>query len=366
MTARASIIAILALAACVRPAEDRAAADLDVGVAEAGGAVFTVADGLASVRDASPGALTLWAQAPVLDLRAELSAGATQAWTLTCDNCMPGAALVATSESGNPVPITPLPSPRPTLRSWELTLPAGETTELTIATADAADLTPWRFAFLADIQEGVDDVDDIYQRINEDPTIRFVVFGGDLTDRGTREEIERNLSELSALNVPMYMTIGNHELFDDDALWEELIGVRNFHFAYRGAHFSFVDSASATIDPRVYDRLDAWLEAARNDVHVYVSHYPPFDPIGIREGGFRSRKEAAKLMSRLREGRVDGAFVGHIHSYYAHEIADVPVWIAGGGGAFPQEHLDGVGRHYLTIDVEPGERIAQVALVRIE
>jgi hypothetical protein len=42
------------------------------------------------------------------------------------------------------------------------------------------------------------------------------------------------------------------------------------------------------------------------------------------------------------------------------------MYVAGGGGAFPQEQLDGIGRHFLTLDAVPGEGIRQVGLVRID
>ena len=137
------------------------------------------------------------------------------------------------------------------------------------------------------------------------------------------------------------------------------------HFRFKGVAFSLVDSGNATIDPDVYERLDGWLGAARDDVHVVLTHYPPLDPVGLRGGGFRSRREGAKLVQRLAEGRADALFLGHIHSYYAFSVAGLPTFISGGGGAI-QERLDGIERHYLKLEVRPGVRIESVAIVRIE
>jgi predicted phosphodiesterase len=364
---RAAFVLASLATACLRPAEDRALADLEAGVASAGGVDFAVDDNLAAVREATPGSLTLWAQAPVLRLRTESAADATRLWALTALNLTADAELIARDAlTGQPLAVTARDSPRPTVGRWEIELPPGGAAVFEVIPTDADDLAPWRFAFFADIQEGLDRVGDIYERINADPAIRMVVFGGDLTDRGSRAEIEDSLAAIEALAVPFYATIGNHELFDDDHHWEQLIGPRNLHFVYRGLHVSLLDSSSATIDPLVYDRLDGWLADAADDVHVVASHYPPFDPVGIREGGFRSRKEAAKLFAKLRAGKVDAALFGHIHSFYADERAGVPMYIAGGGGAFPQERLDGVGRHILTVDIVPGVGVRQVAMVRID
>ena len=71
------------------------------------------------------------------------------------------------------------------------------------------------------------------------------------------------------------------------------------------------------------------------------------------------------LLSRLASAKVDLTLYGHIHSYYAFENAGIPAFISGGGGAIP-ERFDGVGRHFLTVDVDPITSRLQTALVRID
>ncbi len=110
--------------------------------------------------------------------------------------------------------------------------------------------------------------------------------------------------------------------------------------------------------------LDRWLDQARDGTHAVFMHIPPLDPVGLRGGGFRSRKEAAKLMQMLADGRVDALFLGHIHSYYAFSAAGVPSYISGGGGAVP-ERFDGIGRHYLRVRASAAG-IEDVAVVRID
>jgi hypothetical protein len=79
----------------------------------------------------------------------------------------------------------------------------------------------------------------------------------------------------------------------------------------------------------------------------------------------RSRNEAAALLSKLAQGDVDVTFYGHIHSYYSYDNAGIPAFISGGGGARP-ETFDGIGRHFLVVDVEPLAGIEQVGLVRTD
>jgi Icc protein len=94
-------------------------------------------------------------------------------------------------------------------------------------------------------------------------------------------------------------------------------------------------------------------------------HIPPIDPVGVRNGSFADRNEAAKLLAKLAEGGVDLTLYGHIHTYYPFSNAGIPAHIAGGGGAIP-ERFDGIGRHYLTVDVDPRSGVVETGLVRID
>ncbi len=95
-------------------------------------------------------------------------------------------------------------------------------------------------------------------------------------------------------------------------------------------------------------------------------HIPPLDPVGTRNGAFASRAEASRLLGLLAEANVDLTLYGHVHSFYAYANAGIPAYISGGGGAVP-ERLDGIGRNFLTIDVDPARgAITNVGLVRID
>lgn len=351
----------LALAACTRPAEDRVELDRRVGRASIDGFSVAVDDGLAVVRSLEPAALTLWAQAPVFELT--LTAEEIADWTLTLRNVLPDAALEVTAD-GRRLPVELLEQPLPTAQVWGVTLPAG-TVRLRVAPPDADDPGPFRFAMMGDIQEAVDHVEDVFDKINETAGVRFVACQGDLTRRGTRSELNELLGKLERLEVPFYTTQGNHEEGSPARHYAGLFGRRNFHFVYRDVHFTFVDTGNATVDPAVYEWLEDWLEAGRDAVHVFFSHYPPIDPVGTRNGSFRSRKEAAKLITRLARGRVDAMFHGHVHSYIAHSLGGIPSYLSGGGGAIP-EALDGIGRHFLTVDVTPGVGVHPVGIVRVD
>jgi len=364
---RAALVMLLLLGGCLRQAEGRADGDLDVGTATAGGVSVVAAGGLAHVRDSQSGALRLWALAPVVDLTLTPGANAEPEWLITIQNVLADARLTAVSGAV----VEPVSRPRPTMGVWKVTLSAGTPARLRLAPPDADRPGPYRFAVMSDIQTALDRVDQVFAKIDAEPGVRFVASAGDIVQRGQRWEYDLFEQQLETLDVPYYSTIGNHELIGNPALWRDRFGRFNVHFAFKGVYFSMVDSGSATIDPIVYDWLDDWMDEARGAPHLFFTHIPPIDPIGVRQGSFRSRNEAAKLLSRLANGEVALTIYGHIHSYYDFQNAGIPARISGGGGAWP-EKFDGIGRHFLVIDVdparadEPGGGVVSIDVVRVD
>ena len=348
--------ALVLLVCCLLPASERVELDRSVGRAQAGGASVEVVDGLAGVRLFDGKVLELWAQAPAFDLVLD----GESALRVDLLNCMRDARLV-----NGKVTLAPTGQVGDHVASCRFELPAGSAGTWRYGPLDAALDEPFDFAVLSDIQRAVDKVQDVFGRINEDPDLRFVVSTGDLVNTGVRDELVRFQREMKTLRVPMFSTVGNHEMGASPKHWHYLFGPFNPHFVFKGVHYSLVDSGNASIDPHVYDWLDDWLGAAEQEVHVVLTHVPPIDPVGLRGGGFRSRKEGAKLMQKLGTGRVDALFLGHIHSYYAFSVAGVPTFISGGGGAI-EEQLDGIGRHYLKVHARPHKRLDDVAIVRID
>jgi hypothetical protein len=165
--------------------------------------------------------------------------------------------------------------------------------------------------------------------------------------------------------VPLFATLGNHELANSQPPYHTLFGRGTFRFVYRGTQFTLVDSASATIAPLTYDRLALWLAEGRERMHVVGMHIPPIDPVGTRNGSFASRAEGARLLAMLAGAGVDLTLYGHIHSYYSFWNAGIPAYISGGGGALP-ERFDGVGRHFLSVDVDPASSVATIHVVRVD
>lgn len=356
--------ALLLLPGCLEPSQERAKRDMLVGQASIAEAAVSVDHGLAVVNALSPGHLELWAAAPLLSIRLNTAASAPRLWTIDAHNVTPDARLVASSNDRT-FHVHDAVSLGPTHKRWTVELPPSSDALVVLAPETDNQTSDFSFAVLSDIQEGVENVQDVFARINQHPELAFVLTAGDLTRRGKTQEMARVQRELETLSIPMYGTLGNHDIFEEPTPWHDYFGRCSHQFFYHGVAFTSLDSASATLDPMVYDWLDGWLANANDRLHVVVTHIPILDPIGVRSGGFANRNEAGKLLARLAAGRVDALFFGHIHSYYAFESAGIPSYISGGGGAIP-ERFDGIGRHFLVVSASPQRGSLSVTRVDVD
>lgn len=345
------------LAGCLRPGEEQVELDLSVGQRDIGLAAIQIAEGQAVIHQLVDGAATLWAAAPTFEGSVSVDEVAQRPWVLTLRNVRPDSLL----EVDGAV-LTPAERPVPTEAVYTFDLDPGDHHIRLVAPPPARER--WRFAVLSDIQDAIDRAPDIIRLVEQQEDLDFLVSAGDLTERGGADEYRRYQEAFRAMSIPYYATPGNHERGDAASNWTRYFGRANHSFRWRGARLTFVDSSFGTIDPTVYGWLDGWLDAGRDGVHVITTHVPIMDPEGTRGGQFRSRNEAAKLLVRLAREDVDLTLFGHVHSYYAFSLAGIPSYISGGGGALP-ERLDGIGRHFLVVDVA-ADGIAGVTVVRVD
>ncbi len=348
---------------CLRVSRERAERDQEVGYASGAGLDVSVEEGRAVVRQLEPGLVRLWASAPTFEVSLERSSG-PERWELVVENVMQDVELTAVDAQGQSVAVDLVDEPLPTRKTWRVHLPEGEV-RLSLGSPDRDAQRPFRIGLLSDVQRAVTRMQDIVELINQQRDVDWVLGAGDLTSQGSAAELERFQRELRTLNVPYYATLGNHELGENPPAYHDYFGRGNASFIYQGVRFTLLDSASATIDPIVYDWLDGWLAQGRDGVHVVAMHIPPRDPSGTRGGTFASRPESAKLLTRLARGGVDLTLYGHIHSYYAFENGGIPAFISGGGGAIP-ERWDGYGRHFMLIDLSAADGVVDTRVVRVD
>jgi hypothetical protein len=361
---RLSSTILLTLCACLDVAEERVERDLAVGKRENAGARVAVDGGLAAVRGLDTTRLELWANAPSLDVDLSLPSDAGR-FELRVRNTLPDAELALHDERGRAIELEPIATTFATERRAAFDARGGGRFRLRLGAPDAAREEPFAFLVFADVQDALPRVGDIFAKMNRELDARFVMMPGDITERGGAAELRRFQQEQLALRVPIFVTLGNHELGTTALPYHDYFGRGSQSFTFRGARFTLLDSASATLDPTVYDWLDGWLAAGRGRTHLVFMHIAPVEPSGLRNGCFSSRAESDKVLARMARGGVTAAFYGHVHSYYSFEHAGIPAFISGGGGAIP-ERFDGIGRHFLVVHVDPAARAFESRIVRVD
>ena len=76
-----------------------------------------------------------------------------------------------------------------------------------------------------------------------DPKPDFVLYGGDIAQLGTKEEIDHGLELLSALRHKVYYALGEHDYYLDlGAYWESQLGPQYYSFDHKGVHFVVLNS----------------------------------------------------------------------------------------------------------------------------
>ncbi len=372
-TAALALLGALACAGCLDVGDKRAEADALVGQASVGGARITVQDGLAALRRFTPGDVLLWGQAPRLRWTLHTDAAA-RTWRFEARNIVRDAQLTwqtaADRSAGRAPQVVPrtavadVPPTYVTTATWSLDLPADTELVFTLAAPDGDAVRPFHFIVFADVQEAIAGVQDLYEAMNLEDGPEFCLISGDLTMNGTAAEFDRFERELQRLRLPCFATLGNHDVADEDTAWHRRFGRGNFSFVHRGTRFTLLDSASATLSPKVWPWLDSWLAAGRTQPHLVMMHIPPLDRDGARSGAFASRAEAHQLLTKLAAAGVDLTLYGHVHTYASYTNAGIPAHISGGGGSIPMQ-LDGIGRHFLNIAVRPKDQRFSVAVVRV-
>lgn len=362
-----SCLLLASLFACgaKTPSDVRAERDLSLGVVETASYRLVAVDGLAHARLVAEDSVTLRASAPELSLTVTRKDPALAELRLRLWNLSRDFSLVAPpgvlNDAGAPDPGTPDPDLTHGA-AWTVRFPSGvDEVRLTTPVATQA---PFTFLAFGDIQNGIDRFEDVIAAVNQDAEAEFILMLGDLTMRAQAEEFDRVEAAYAKIRQPIYATPGNHDI-DEGFGYQDRFGRANYSFVRHGVRFTSVDSGSADIAPLALEAFDGWSSQGAGQLHLVFSHIPAIDRFGVRSGQWNSRRQALRFLASASEGAVDGLFFGHIHSHDAYALGDIPAYISGGCGAF-EEQLDGIGRHYLRVRVDPAAQTMDVQVVRVD
>ena len=222
----------------------------------------------------------------------------------------------------------------------------------------------------------------------------FICITGDLVYNGNDLDDwkvwDRETSIWREKSIPVYPSIGNHELHGGEAAlanyferFPELKGNRYYSVRAGNTLILALDSdLDETSGPQA-DWLSSKLDHVPADVDFVflIFHHPPYtsSSSGIRfDGGHSARTKEIALAKGLEERQAKTPFRivvinGHVHNYERHEHGGVTYFVSGGGAAHaypvnrapsdPFQSKD-VNYHYLLVQVD--HRQLTVTMNRID
>jgi 3',5'-cyclic-AMP phosphodiesterase len=186
-----------------------------------------------------------------------------------------------------------------------------------------------------------------------DPKPDFIMYGGDLAQIGTQEEIDHGLELLSPLSTfKMNYVIGEHDYYLDlGEYWQKRIGPLHYSFDHKGVHFVVLNSiltydswthknwsspmermqTMAGLDNpngspfMVGDVQRAWLKKdlakiSQNTPIVVFSHSPLQK---IFKGWNFWTEDAEKVQAILKPFKKVTVFYGHVHQIQYNQIGNI-------------------------------------------
>jgi 3',5'-cyclic AMP phosphodiesterase CpdA len=112
-------------------------------------------------------------------------------------------------------------------------------------------VTPFRFAMISDAHlYSINDhkfdrsLEDAVAQVNAlNPLPDFVLFGGDIAQNGTEDQLVKGKKILSKLKMPMRVIPGEHDWYlDMGQAWRGLFGQETWSFDHKGVHFIGLNS----------------------------------------------------------------------------------------------------------------------------
>ena len=157
---------------------------------------------------------------------------------------------------------------------------------------------------------------------DNDSEIKFLVFNGDITQCGYRQDLREFIKIAGTLDVPCYPVIGNHDIFQNNwSVWKELIGSTCYRINGDTATLLIMDSANAYFGNDQLNWLERELRNTGGRVFVF-SHVNLFVSSPIDRYHFTDTRERARVLSILK-GRCDAMFMGHLHHQQVNEAGGV-------------------------------------------
>jgi predicted phosphodiesterase len=152
----------------------------------------------------------------------------------------------------------------------------------------------------------------------------FAVVNGDITQNGSRKDLQKFIEIARSLGVPCYPVVGNHDIyFNNWTVWKELIGSTCYRIDNSTSSTSIfvLDSATGTLGSAQYEWLEEGLGTAKQHALIFT-HTNIFIESPADLVQFSDVRERTRLMDLLK-GRAGALFIGHAHKRMIHEAGGV-------------------------------------------
>ncbi len=171
------------------------------------------------------------------------------------------------------------------------------------------------FMLTGDVQRFYDETNAMVAHANTDPEFDFMIFTGDMTDFGVRDEFKTMHHILNKLDFPFLCSVGNHDFnYNGGAIYLEMFGPYDYSFTLQGFKFVFINTNGREFEWSTNVPDIDWLESELADTSSYngaivVNHVAPwnvdFTP-SLEEPFANALHYAGKTMMELN---------GHNHDY---------------------------------------------------
>ncbi|HUU07557.1 MAG TPA: metallophosphoesterase [Thermoplasmata archaeon] len=157
----------------------------------------------------------------------------------------------------------------------------------------------------------------------------FVIHCGDLTPSGGKSEYAAVEEVLNASALPVYTTVGNHDVKNDGATeYSSRFGPTQYHFDYGGMRFAFVDTSDLNFTEAQADWLREVFEGAQG--RIVVTHVPSYDPFG--DNHTLTNESCSRFSDLADELGFTAVLNGHIHAFDHSLVGETDFIITGGAG----------------------------------
>lgn len=188
------------------------------------------------------------------------------------------------------------------------------------------------FGIVGDLHGNTDFLKKIIDKLEQNND-SFLILLGDLTDKGTEEEMTSIKNCLNNWYKKTLFVIGNHDIYGDGwNHYKRIFGPTHYLFSVGNSAFIVLDTADASLG---YTASEWFLETLKslNATNIFVvSHVMPVVPTIRTYLKMSNEREATRLMKIASSNKVKAWFGAHYHSYINFNIDSVDYVIAGGGG----------------------------------